>query len=91
MSSKIAELRDPEQSGIEPRLYMQVAEVVRRRIDTGELKSGDAVSIKNLKEECGVSRETASKGLCVLCKDGQMKRWPGIGYVVMARKADYLV
>jgi DNA-binding GntR family transcriptional regulator len=91
MPLKITELRNSEQPGVEPRLYMQVAEVVRRKIDSGELKSGDAVSIANLKEAYGVSRDTASKGLCVLCKEGQMKRWPGIGYVVMGRKADCLV
>jgi GntR family transcriptional regulator len=89
MPAKIAHLEGAEQVGVEPRLYMQVAEVVRRKIDSGELKPRDPVSITELRNQYGISRQTASKGLGLLCEEGRLKRWPGHGYTVQrASKPD---
>jgi DNA-binding GntR family transcriptional regulator len=82
MPPKIVGLQDATQYGVEPRLYMQVAEVVRRRIDCGHLKPGDTVSITDLRKEYGISRQTGGKGLSLLCKEGRLKLWPGHGYTV---------
>jgi DNA-binding GntR family transcriptional regulator len=88
MPPNIAELRSPEEPEIEPRLYMQVARAICRKIESGELKPGDTVSIADLMEKYGVARQTASKGLRVLCKEGRMNRWPGVGYTVQYVKDD---
>jgi DNA-binding GntR family transcriptional regulator len=82
MPARIARLQGADQADVEPRLYMQIAQVVRRKIESGDLKPGDPVSITDLKEQHGVSRQTASKGLILLCEEGRLKRWPGHGYAV---------
>lgn len=82
MPHKVAHHLSAEQIGVEPRLYIQLAEVVRRKIEGGQLKPGDPVSITNLTKEYGIARQTVSKGLSLLCEEGRLKLWPGHGYNV---------
>ena len=70
----------------DPRLYVQIAASVRARIDSGELKPGQAApSITTLCQEWGVARETAAQAYRVLEAEGLVKRWPSHGFFVTAR------
>jgi GntR family transcriptional regulator len=82
MPPETAHLQGADQAYVEPRLYMQIAQIIRRKIDSGDLKPGDPVSITDLKGQYGISRQTVSKGLILLCEEGRLKRWPGHGYAV---------
>ncbi len=63
----------------------QIAQELRRRIATGELKAGDRVtSARQLKKEWGVAIATASKALAMLRDDGLVRSVPGIGTVVVS-------
>jgi DNA-binding GntR family transcriptional regulator len=67
----------------DPRLHVRVAEDVRNKIAAGVLAAGDAVSITYTSQEWGISRQTVSKALARLERDGLLKRYPGMGYYVL--------
>jgi DNA-binding GntR family transcriptional regulator len=67
----------------DPRLHLRVAEEVRKKIAAGVLAAGDAVSITYTSQEWGISRQTVSKALGTLERDGLLKRYPGVGYYVL--------
>jgi DNA-binding GntR family transcriptional regulator len=70
----------------DPRLYVQIAVSVRARIESGELKPGQAApSITTLTQEWGVARETAAQAYRVLEAEGLVTRYPGRGYYVTVR------
>ncbi len=70
----------------DPRVYVRIAADLRRRIEGGELKSGEPVpSITMLCQEWGVARETAAHALNVLEGEGLVRRYPGRGYYVSGR------
>jgi DNA-binding GntR family transcriptional regulator len=69
----------------DPRLHVRVAEDVRKKIAAGVLAAGDAVSITYTSQEWGISRQTVSKALGTLERDGLLKRYPGMGYYVLPR------
>lgn len=75
-------LKNSDQLGIEPRMSVRIAHLVRRKIDDGELKPGDSVKLATLAEEHGVNRQTAARGLRRLVEEGRLSRWPGYGYIV---------
>ena len=62
-----------------------VAEDVRKKISQGVLTAGDAVSITCTAQEWGISRQTVTKALRALERDGLLKRYPGVGYYVRPR------
>lgn len=66
----------------DPRLYMQVAKALRDQIRDGRLKPGHTISIRNLCQETGYSRQTAGKSLRLLEREGLIFRVPGLGYHV---------
>jgi DNA-binding transcriptional regulator YhcF (GntR family) len=62
---------------------MRIVEVIRGRIDAGELSPGDRVpSTRRLVAEFGVAMATASKVLAALRRDGLVRVVPGVGTVV---------
>jgi DNA-binding GntR family transcriptional regulator len=71
----------------DPRLHVRIAEDVRKKIAEGVLTAGDAVSITYTAQECGVSRQTVTKALRALERDGLLRRYPGMGYYVLPRAA----
>jgi GntR family transcriptional regulator len=75
---------DPYSS--EPR-YLQIAGLLRARIQRRELKPGDRLpSQHTLVQEYGVARMTAAKALQVLVDEGLAVTVPGMGtYVKPAR------
>jgi len=63
--------------------WEQVAEVLRAKIRSGELKSGDRVpSVVSLTREFGISHVTAQKVLVALREEGLTKTTPGMGSFV---------
>ena len=66
--------------------YLQVAELIRRRITSGELQPGDAIPSQNtIIQRYGVARMTAHRALQVLVDEGSVVIVPGVGALV-ARK-----
>src|ERR1700730_6791258 len=68
----------------DPRAYMQLAAVLRKAIVAGKYPPGTATpSITTLSQDYGHARQTCSKALGVLVKEGLLIRYPGLGdYVV---------
>jgi DNA-binding GntR family transcriptional regulator len=67
----------------DPRRYMQLAAILRARIADGTLASDTQMpSISVLCEEHQLSRQTASKALRLLEREGLIRRVPGLGYHV---------
>ena len=63
--------------------YVQVADYIREQIMTGELKPGDALpSERQIVEEWGVSRPTATKALSALRVEGLVEARQGSGTFV---------
>src|ERR1700737_703998 len=65
----------------DPRAYMQLAAVLRKAIMSGQYPAGTATpSITTLSQDYGHARQTCSKALGVLVKEGLLIRYPGLGY-----------
>ncbi|GAA1519388.1 TetR/AcrR family transcriptional regulator C-terminal domain-containing protein [Sphaerisporangium rubeum] len=63
--------------------YLRIADDLRRRITSGELRPGDRVpSARHITREWGVAIATAMKVLTVLRQDGLTTVRPGVGTVV---------
>lgn len=63
--------------------YRRIADEIRVRVDTGELRPGDRVpSARAITREWGVAIATASKVLAALRDDGVTTARPGVGTVV---------
>ena len=68
---------------------MQLAAVLRKAIADGTYPSGTATpSITTLSQEYGHARQTCSKALGVLVKEGLLVRYPGLGYYVVGKPGD---
>lgn len=69
----------------EPR-YLQVAGIIRRAIERGELESGQAIpSQTSLMQRYGIARMTASKAVAVLVREDLVVIVPGMGAYVKRR------
>ena len=65
--------------------YMQIAEDIRRRIRSGQLRDGELVpSTRQLAREWGVSVPTAAKALMTLRSEGYVRGVAGTGTIVCA-------
>jgi DNA-binding GntR family transcriptional regulator len=68
---------------------MQLAGMLRKAIAAGTYPPGTATpSITTLSQEYGHARQTCSKALGVLVKEGLLIRYPGLGYYVVGRPGD---
>lgn len=66
-------------------MYRQLAEILRARISTGEVSSGDRIpSEAQLSEDFSISRITVRQALAQLENDGLLQRVPGKGTFVRA-------
>ncbi|MDT3701065.1 MAG: GntR family transcriptional regulator [Thermincola sp.] len=64
-------------------VYLKIVEDIKKKINTAELKSGDAISSEAaLCKEYGASRMTVRKGLAVLVNEGYIYSIPGKGNFV---------
>lgn len=64
-------------------VYLQIVEDIKKKINNGELKPGDAVPSETaLCTEYGVSRMTVRKGLAILVTEGYIYSIPGKGNFV---------
>jgi DNA-binding GntR family transcriptional regulator len=67
----------------DPRKWVRVYEVVRRRIGSGEYPPGSALPpFAVLAAELGVGRDTVQHAYKQLAADGLAERYPGLGYFV---------
>jgi DNA-binding GntR family transcriptional regulator len=67
----------------DPRQWVQIARDLRRRMGDGTLSHDDRPSITYECGKWGVSRQTVAKAMVLLEREGRLKRYPGIGYVVL--------
>jgi DNA-binding GntR family transcriptional regulator len=68
---------------------MQLAMRIRKAVAAGEYPPGTATpSITTLAQEYGHARQTCSKALGILVKEGLLIRYPGLGYYVAGKPAD---
>ena len=68
---------------------MQLASILRKAIAAGKYPAGTATpSITTLSQEYGHARQTCSKALGVLVKEGLLIRYPGLGYYVAGKPDD---
>jgi DNA-binding GntR family transcriptional regulator len=69
--------------GNDPRIFMQIATVLRGQIERGELRGGARLpSIDELGKSWVVSRPTAGKALRKLAADGLIVGYHGVGFFV---------
>ncbi len=67
-------------------LYVQVAAVMRQRIDSGQWAEGEKIStLEELEKEFAVARVTIRQGIDLLRKDGMLDARPGRGTFVSGR------
>jgi DNA-binding GntR family transcriptional regulator len=69
----------------DPRIYRQIINDLRSRMDLMTLQPGAAMSITYLSQEWETSRPTVSKALQHLEHEGRLRRYPGLGYYVRPR------
>jgi DNA-binding GntR family transcriptional regulator len=68
---------------------MQLARTLRKAIADGTYPAGSATpSITTLSQEYGHARQTCSKALGILVKEGLLIRYPGLGYYVAGKPGD---
>ena len=73
----------------DPRAYIQLAATLRKAIADGTYPPGTATpSITTLTQEYGHARQTCSKALGLLVKEGLLIRYPGLGYYVTTKGSD---
>jgi GntR family transcriptional regulator len=67
-------------------MYLQVAAVVRHRIESGHWKEGDQISTAvELMDEFGVARVTIQQAVRILQEEGLLSAFPGRGTFVSGR------
>ena len=65
-------------------VYQQVAGIVRRQIESGEIEPRRPVpSVRTLCQTYGIARATATKSLRILADEGLIHRVPGRGWFVV--------
>jgi len=69
----------------DPRRWVQIVNDLRSRIDAGELKRYDRISVAYESQARGVSKETVAKALRALVAEGRLVRFPGHGYLVVGQ------
>lgn len=71
-------------------LYYQLAELIRERIQSGELKPGDQLpSERDLSEQVAISRMTVRQAVAYLVREGTLVVKPGVGTFVAEPKLTY--
>lgn len=66
----------------DPRKWVQIANELRERIDSGVLKPRDRISMAAEARARGVDRGTVGKALRQMEQEGRVVRFPAYGYVV---------
>jgi DNA-binding GntR family transcriptional regulator len=72
----------PPPGTTDPRLWVWIADDLRQQLANGQITAGDPVSITHLTGQWHVCRQTVSKALRALVKDGLLICCPGLGYRV---------
>lgn len=68
-------------------LYRRLARQIHTRIEDGDLKPGDPLSITVICRDTRCARPTVGRALQILEGDGLIARFPGLGYRVTAPAA----
>jgi GntR family transcriptional regulator len=67
--------------------YVQIADWLRRRIESGELPPGQAIpSKRRVREELAVSGETYDKAVRILKAEGLVRTAWGLGHIVQEQR-----
>ncbi|GHF47321.1 hypothetical protein GCM10010218_30830 [Streptomyces mashuensis] len=66
--------------------WAQIAEDIRRRIESGEYPPNHLISEVKMEQEYNVARNTVRKVTAALRKDGLIVTTPGMGSFVAARE-----
>lgn len=83
--------RRPDLNRSSVSLYLQLATLFRRRIESGEWPVGRQIpTIEELMEECGVARATIRQAISLLESDGLVSRFRAKGTFVNKRTGDGL-
>jgi len=77
----------PPRDSADPRLYMRIVTDVRQQLTTGAITTGNTVSITHLARQWATTRDTASRALQALQRDGLLKCYPGFGYIALPQPA----
>ena len=72
----------------DPRRYLRLANELQARIEDGQIKPGDRLSIRALAAQSGYCPGTVSHALKVLEDCGRVRRHPGSRYVVTGDSTD---
>jgi GntR family transcriptional regulator len=68
-------------------VYQQLAEILRGKIMSGELEPRRPIpSVRQLTQEYGVARATATKSIAILADEGLVRVVKGRGWFVAPRK-----
>jgi len=77
---------DPSDMGPDdPRRWVQIARDLRQRMDNRTLNPDDRPSITYECGKWGIARQTVAKAMRQLEREGRLKRYPGVGYIVLPR------
>jgi Bacterial regulatory proteins, gntR family len=68
--------------------YIQAAYGIRGKIDSGTLKPGDRLPVRQTADDCGVSPDSIRKALILLAKRGYVRQQVGTGWFVTRRDSD---
>jgi DNA-binding GntR family transcriptional regulator len=80
--SYLDQVPDDHRSGEPP--YLQLAADLRERIESGDLRPGDALpSINRLAQETGLAKTTVQKAVQVLKDEGLVRGIHGWGVIVL--------
>jgi len=71
----------------DPRACVKLAARIAAEIKAGTYAAGGQLpAIDRLRDENGISRQAAGRSLRVLCAEGLIERFPGLGYLVADRQ-----
>lgn len=69
--------------GSDPRMYVRILVWVRDQIRDGTVAPGKPTpTIDAIARQFGCTRQTVGKALDLLTRDGELVRYPGLGYYV---------
>lgn len=79
----VSETEKVDPGAMEP-VYIQLADIIRRRIQAGDFAEGRVISSQSeMVTQYGVSRGSVSKAMAVLQREGLIKSVKGKGIYVM--------
>lgn len=77
---------DPIERGTDQPVYVQLAAILRRRIESGEIAERRPLPSKSrLRQDYGISDDTIDKALAILREEGKIRTVTGLGIFATPR------